>query len=86
LNILEEISVGGCSRLCAGGRLLAATRLSVSEAARSLGDTPCLSLDDWALEHQGDRGEAQRRFETNGPSAQPRTGDGGRSPMAASAR
>lgn len=47
---------------------------SITPLGRTL-QAPFLSLYDWALDHQGDLSEAQRRFDANGPSGQSGTTD-----------
>ena len=57
---------------------------SITPLGRTL-QAPFLSLYDWALDHQGDLNEAQRRFDANGRSGHSGT-DADRPPTATPSR
>jgi len=58
---------------------------SITPLGRTL-QAPFVALYDWALDHQGDLREAQRRFDADGASAQSGSDGRERAAMAASAR
>lgn len=70
-------------------RVATASPIAVVYSITPLGRTlqaPFLSLYDWALDHQGDLSDAQRRFDAGAPSGPPGGNDEHRSPVAASPR